>query len=538
MSTGTERMRSTSLLLLALAAILALLLALPGETVTTRYLNDLIVTLDGAYRVASGQVPSRDFHTPLGPLAYYIPAAGLALSGSPGGAMPLAMALTTLVLALPLAYILHSRLRLVIALPFGAFLLFILIVPINLGESITALSFAKYYNRIGWACLATLLIMYLRPERPHAHHILLDTLCAALLTLVMVYTKITYGLVASAFLIFMLFDAYQRRWATGALGLVVTTGIVIEAVWQSSAIYFADLYLALEVGGRLRGTWGQIIDHILGNLADYVLLALLAGFALRRTRSVRDAFFYAFCAAAGFLIINQNFQAWGIITLHAAAAVAVESILRAQIDDGANPFEQRWSLGAGVKLVFLALVLPTVVHCTAALGLHAVAASTGAGQVLSLPHFERVRLANLWTWGEYDTAVQYLTAVQDGVQALADLKATKESVFVLDLGNPFPMALGAPPPKGDTPWLQWDRTLNATAFIPPDRLLEEVTFVMLPRLTGDAAKAQPAAASPGTVYGSYIAINFDLLRETEHWKIYRRPQSSKPQAALRKADAP
>ena len=68
--------------------------------------------------------------------------------------------------------------------------------------------------------------------------------------------------------------------------------------------------------------------------------------------------------------------------------------------------------------------------------------------------------------------------------------------------------------------------------------MKNITFVMKPKLTGDAAHTQAKDASPHTVYGSYIAINFDLLRETEHWQIYRRAQSSKPQAALRKADVP
>ena len=68
----------------------ALLLAGPGRTVTTAYVNDLFIFLDGAHRVASGQVPNRDFHTALGPLVYYIPAAGLLLSGHLGAAMPLA----------------------------------------------------------------------------------------------------------------------------------------------------------------------------------------------------------------------------------------------------------------------------------------------------------------------------------------------------------------------------------------------------------------------------------------------------------------
>ena len=81
----TERPMKVGPILLVAAALLALLLALPGQTVTTRYLNDLFVILDGAYRVAAGQVPNQDFHTPLGPLTYYLTAAGYALSGTLGG---------------------------------------------------------------------------------------------------------------------------------------------------------------------------------------------------------------------------------------------------------------------------------------------------------------------------------------------------------------------------------------------------------------------------------------------------------------------
>ena len=73
---------------LGLAVAFALVLAVPGQTVTTKYLNDLFIFLDGAHRIMAGQVPNRDFHSALGPLAFYIPAAGYWLSGSLGGAMP------------------------------------------------------------------------------------------------------------------------------------------------------------------------------------------------------------------------------------------------------------------------------------------------------------------------------------------------------------------------------------------------------------------------------------------------------------------
>src|SRR3712207_323633 len=147
MSATRKRPLPVAGVLLAVAAVLALLLGLPGETVTTAYINDLFIFLDGAHRIASGQVPNRDFHTALGPLTFYLPALGYRLSGNLGGAMPAGMAVLTLLLALPIVHVLGTRLRPVIAIPFGIFLLLILAVPMNLGESIGSLSFAMFYNR-------------------------------------------------------------------------------------------------------------------------------------------------------------------------------------------------------------------------------------------------------------------------------------------------------------------------------------------------------------------------------------------------------
>ncbi|PVE25749.1 hypothetical protein DC522_02955 [Microvirga sp. KLBC 81] len=522
MEAPSDRRIPVRALLLVIAASCALLLVLPGQTVTTRYLDDLFVILDGAYRVVSGQVPSRDFHTPLGPLAYYLPAAGYALSGTLGGTMPAAMALAISAFSVPLLHILGSRLHPILAVAFGVFLLLILAVPINLGEGITALSFAKFYNRIGWVALSILLIMYLRPIRMHEQQDLVDALCATGLTLVMLYTKLTYGVAAIAFLIFMLTERHQRRWVLATLGLLVITCIAVEIIWQSSRTYLDDVRLALNVGGRLRGTWGQIADHILGNLTDYVLLTIFAGLALGRSRSLRDGLFYLFCAVTGFLIINQNFQAWGIIILHAASAVAAETILRFEDKDVDSPIERHWSTRGGAKLLFLALVLPTIVHCVAALGVHMISASTRAGQSIALPHLERVRLANLWTWGEYDKADLYLTALRDGTRLLSEMNPSGEKIFVLDLANPFPMILNTPPPKGDMPWLQWERTLNTSTFIPAETLMTDVTVVMEPKPVGDAAQPEPDREGLKTLYGRYIAEHFEIARQTDHWKVYRR----------------
>jgi hypothetical protein len=276
MSARAGRLLTTVPVVLGSSLLCALLLALPGETVITRYLPDLVTILDGAWRVAHGQTPSVDFHAATGPLAHLIPAAGYGLTGSLGAAMPTAMALVTLGAAPAIAHILASRLSPAVAIPFGLFLVLVLAVPINLGEGVTSLSFIAFYNRIGWAALAALLVMHLEPRAGSPRRAALDAAAAAFLVLVMLYTKATYGLVALAFLGLMLTAPAGRRWAAPALGVVAAGILAAELAWGGTGAYVADLLRAQAVDGSPRGSWGQILDHALGNLTDFILLALLA----------------------------------------------------------------------------------------------------------------------------------------------------------------------------------------------------------------------------------------------------------------------
>jgi hypothetical protein len=518
-------------IVLAMAAVLALVLALPGQTVTTRYLGDLFVALDGAHRVLAGQVPSRDFHTPWGPLVTYIPAAGYWLSGTLGGAMPVGMALVIAVLAPAMAHVFASRLHPIIALPLAAFLLLILAVPMNLGESVTSVSHAKFYNRVGWGALATLLVMYLPTHPEEERREWADVAAAAVLTLVMVYNKATYGAVALAFLAFMLLMPGQRRWAALALGVVVVSATIIELLWRGTAAYAADVLQTLRIGGVVRGSAGQIFDHLLTNLADYVFLALLIGLALRATRSLRDALFYLFCAVTGFLVINQNFQTWGIIAIHAAAAVAAERLVR-HAEAAPETTERTWSMAAGAQLVFIALVLPTIVHCTIPLTLHAAAATARVGDEVVFPNMKGVRIANLWTPGEYGALTTEVAAIRDGAAALARLEPKPARVVALDFANPFSAALGLAPARGDAAFLQWERNVDSENFIPPERLLAGVDVVMEPKPGAGPSPQSPTGKDPRAglqeLYGPFIAANFDLVAESASWRIHRRRATASP----------
>jgi hypothetical protein len=502
--------RSTAFVVLVLAGLCALLLALPTETVTTKYVNDLFVFLDGVHRIDQGQVPNHDFHTALGPLVYYIPLIGYWLSGSMGGAMPLGMALLLLAITPVAAWTLGSRLRPAIGIPLAAYLILVLAVPANLGESIAALSFAMFYNRIGWAALGLLLVLYLPPLRARSGQGALDALCAATLVLLMLYTKISYGAVGIGFLVFLLLDPRQRAWAASALAGIAVAGIAVELVWRGTASHFADLMLAGRVSGGL-GTPDRVAESLLRNLADYILFAIFVVLALWRTRSLRDFLFFGFCAGSGFVLIAQNFQHWGIITLGAGAAVAAEILVRRDgvLAEGRSAF-------AGANLLLLGLLLPLIVHAGATILLHAGLAATHRGDPVPLAKFDRIRLVQLWHGGDYPAFTRYFASIEDGARALAQLETKPERVLVLDFVSPFAAGLGLRPVEGDSTWHHWGRTLDDAHFPTPERLFRNVMVVLDPKWPIESWTADGMRQ----VYAEHLAAHYELSHETADWRVY------------------
>ena len=495
-------------LLFGLALVCAALLALPGRTVTTIYVNDLLIFLDGAHRILWGQVPNRDFHTALGPLVYLLPAAALALTGSPGAAMPIAMAAWILLLAPAIVHVATTRLRPPLALAAGALLILMVAVPMNLGESVTALSFAMFYNRVGWAALGALLLMYLTPAAPAPRQGTRDVACATFLTLAMLYTKVSYGAVAVGFLVFLLLDRAHRDVAATALVLVAAAGLLVELAWGGTAAHVADLALASRVSGTTP-TAREFVDIALRDLPGLVLFALAGALALWRSRSLRDLLFFGFCAVAGFLLIRQNFQLVGIMTLPVAAAVAAELIARSAPD----PRPVR-----GPDLVVLAMVLPLAAQWVLGLGLHAGLAAARAGEPFRMERFRAIHLVPLWSGPAFPSMAFYARTLDAGAEALAGLEPPAERVFVLDFVSPFSAGLGLRPPRGDSAWQHWGRTVDWGLFVPPERLLADVDVIMEPK----APVEEWTANGLRRIYAPYLEANFRIVRETPLWWVWRR----------------
>jgi hypothetical protein len=244
-----------------------------------------------------------------------------------------------------------------------------------------------------------------------------------------------------------------------------------------------------------------------------MLFTVIVALALSRTRSLRDLVFFAFCAASGFLILRQNFQGAGILTLYAGAAVAAEMLVRA---GRSSESERNWSVCAASPLLLLCLLLPTIVHYAVALGLHAAVASDRSGEKVGLPGFEGVRLVNLLSRSEYDSSATYLATLQDGALALSDLDGQPSHVFVLDFVNPFSAGMKVEPARGDSSWQHWERNFDSSHFVPAEKLFQDVRIVMEPKRPVE----EHTAKGLREIYGEFLDARFDLVRETEYWKLY------------------
>ncbi len=507
------RRHAPGLCIAAMTIVCAAMLALPGRTVTAAFTNDVLIFLDGAHRIASGQLPNRDFHTALGPLVFFIPAAGYWLTGNLGAAMPVGMAVLLLAVMPALIGILTSRLHPPIALALGGFLILILAAPINLGGPVSLLSFAMFYNRIGWVALSLLLVMYLRPRERGVTGEVADAMAAALLLLLQFYTKATYGLVSLGFILFMLTDARQRRWAAASLLLTLVAAALIEIGWGGTRQHVEDLMAAAQVsGGR---DLASLVRSGLNNLADLAVFAIAAGVALWRTGSLRDLLFYGFCVTAGLLILNQNAHGWGIITLYSGTAVATELLVRLQYRRDRGAAAGRPSLADGLPLLLAFLLLPPIVHHGAVLARHAVLAAADAGTSLGLPKLRDLRIPDPADSPDFMT--RYHESIESGGKLLLSLSPTPERVVVLDFVNPFSAGLGLRPPAGDSSWLHWGRNIDANTHPAPEVMFADAKFVMIPKVGINSLPLQQ-------LYGPFISRTFQLVQETDAWIVYEKRQ--------------
>lgn len=542
--TGSTERRQLQLaagaIVFATVALLAVLL-LPGETYVAIYINDMFIFFDGADRVLRGQVPNRDFHTPLGPLAFLLPALGLWSSGTLGGMMPVATAAFALLLLPMLIHVCASRLPPLYALMFAAYVMLLVIAPQNIGEP--HITFAMFYNRWGLAALSLLFLLVL-PRRRTTGSAFLDVATAATLVLVMFYLKISFAAVGLAFVMALIAIRHMRWSALATLLVAGGAAILIELVWSGTATYRDDIRQALAASGTIRGGLWGLIKQAFDNLPALFLLGTVIVIALLRRARWEYLLLSLYMAGSGVLLALQNAQYAGLPTLIPAAVVAALAPTRGQ--SARAPFAPQVTN----TLLVAALALPATMTAAFALALHLIsamgAAPSGPNQArmdglitdesalqeLPDPGVDAMRAAYRTGSGDLRTInmlrqrnfrqplaqPEYVWMLEEGMTLLRSDSRLSGKVFVLDMANPFNALLNREPPRNTDAWYHANRSFSAAAHRPAASILADVDVVLAPKSPIDLRTAQLM----DRLFAGAIARNFELVGTSLYWEAFAR----------------
>jgi hypothetical protein len=522
------------------AGFAAALLVIPGTTLLRIYTWDSLAFVDAAYRMSAGQVPHIDFHTPLGFLCSALPYWGLLLSGSPAGAMPMALALALAILTPVLLYVSATRLHWFVAIPTGIFLLMLSAGPLNIGEDPDLVSMGMFYNRLGWTAIVLMALLGLEPFKESRAGAAVDGAAAGVLLALLMYLKITYAAVAAAWLVLLfVLDGRRRTTVVAAFVVAILAGLSVESTYGLHWPYLQDLFAAGS-----QDTFGRVLFAVMNSLQDIALAILALGLlAQQRLLSGKDAILAAFFLVSGIFILSQNALLGGLTSTIFVLALCAERFARSSSDG-------RWrsaSLYGGVAMLLVFVVAPTADHA-GALARHALAGfrapvlavnppqelagfviqDRGLSRVLASERGEEIRSqteAGNFQDLRHDAPPlqqlfqsEYLFALSDGVEALKRLGPDGQSVMVLDFANPFSFALKLPPPRGDAMINHVDRLLSRARPIAAERYLSSATFVMVPHVPVEAATREYLLE----VYTPYLDRNFRTVDKTQYWTVLRR----------------
>jgi hypothetical protein len=531
---------------LLILASLFFLIVFDGNTFLAVMTNDTFVYFDGIHRLNSGQVPHKDFHTPLGSVAYLIPYFGYRLSGGYGGSLELASFLVAAVFTLISIVLLHGRTSVFFGVLTIAFLALLVAVPMNVGTLGNEVTHAMFYNRWGWAALVLVLVTYISPDRYTKGRLALEAFLLAFLIIFLFFLKITYFIFALAFLFLLVLRPGRpddRRLAAGAIFLSFILWGLLELQLSLTRPYVEDLRMAMAASGAVRG---GLPRTVLVNLTDFLsVIAVL--YVLASKRELRwHAFLYViFVTAAGLVILNQNYQPRSIVIILTVLLWGYSLASRNRNSKEEPP--PALSTGGDRRLIAFLLILFLAPHIASDItGIISRSVRLAAGehkgeQLVQVAGLERVYFGEPFSdldkvregadpftvFNEARAAPgkqelsqgEYVETINSGIHLLESHDIRSGKITTLDLANPFNFLTHGAPSRGDYSWFHADRSISRNSHEPAENLFQDVNFIMVPTIPITYTTTRLL----WELYGEYIERQYVLLARNKYWTLYKRP---------------
>jgi hypothetical protein len=536
------------LLLLILAALAGLVLY-AGTLVQTACGNDVVVLLDGAWKVLHGYRPHADFYTPLGPLNYLLPALAMTVYGPDAFAISLANLALCVACVLGTWFVLKSRLTPLHCLALLSFAATEMLRSRHLFVDYDWIGYALLYNRQCYALLILVMPLLLLPRyAPTRKGEWQDAIAIGVLLGLVAFLKVSY-FVAAMPLLAVGCVSRDWRWTARRLAGIAVGGLAVALpIFIYLRFDLLSIYRDLAMAYRARLGSESLLDTLSGQTGTLDVVALLCFATWAATRLPVGRVLTILCAiGALWLAQTLTIATNGKIIFFTGAHAATPLLLAAII----IPLEY-----AHRRCAPEARRRRLAVYCFAGLLGAALLGSTMAWEVKSLcfacslrregvARSERFHSRSLGSLvvtekgepGDFQALVRVLRArgigpgtfgtfaeeVNDGLELLESFGTPSARVDALDFANPFPFGSGRPPSTSPS-WWHAGVNISADAHPEAEQVFANTDIVMTPKYAVSGSMDTVLLLSK--VYGAYLQEHFTKKAESPYWTLYVRKDNS------------
>lgn len=516
-----------------------------GRTYLSTNLLDYLFMVEQGWRLAQGQLPYRDFISPIGPVYYLLVGIVQHLAAGDAGAYRLTGFLAMLIFGPGLIWIAWRRLPGKLAVFVAAAFAMIPLTPRELDGWFFDFAFLALYNSLCWPLMATVILGSLFEARKgNGLARLFDGLAIGLAVFALLMLKLPHGVVAVGTVVIGYVLRPRNRLALAAA--ILFAGLLAGGSYLLAAdlltLYlrdFVNIGRANDLLYRLHGKLQIYLYH--GTIT--LLLSVFAIWLLEKYRQYhpRKIGYGDIAGAATILLVSygnaindhENTPATLPLLFVLTWLCALRANLPVAGKAGRNYHQAKASLIALPFLLWLGFSLTndglallfnsgSAWLRPAAPWLAAFPEQARLTHGLKLPAGLMTDVGGATSDDPSQQWAPYLLAVQDGIADLKALGLDHARIYEVRFNSILPWLLQAPPPRGVLAWLDIKRTFSLTAHPPAESYLDDIEVLMVSKLAYDA----PWSSYFRAIYGQVMDRDFEPVHETTYWQIYKRRHTS------------
>jgi len=514
----------------------------PGQSYTTIWLSDTIALLDASYRVSIGQVPGKDFFTAIGPLNFYFSSLGLIFDFDPSVTFALGGIVTLCILLLAGMVMMYSRFSLIPILIVSLYFGLLIASPLDSGDTYRNSTWGMFYNRQAWAALFFVFLFYVEPKNLSVNKKYLDGTLLAILVIFELYCKITFGLIALAFVFANMFvSKYNRNVSLVSLAVMLLLIALVEISLQLNEGYFDSIVRAINSRSAVRANLWGFVDLISKHAAiiSAAFLSLVYMSILGR-KKLLDWLFVIGGISACILLLDQNGGLKGGMPAIFALFMCLMELNRRSVvlinsdKEGVTEISTHLVVSSSIFLLLVTFISKPLLHRVLGAQDYYVKIKTHEPSDITPPLLKNFLVpsieSNLFKpylnnepvemyIGEFRVKLndtlstpEYFLSIADGYNFLRSQNLKEQVLFVLDLADPFTFALQLTPRANGYPF-KWAWPSDTSK-----KVFKNVTIVMQPRLPYH----EQSHLKFKEKYNDYLKKHYTMTASSQYWYLWEK----------------